>query len=646
MTCQSPFSLNRFEYESGHLYYLQKELFERLEIPKPIYLVGSRGTGKTTLLKALNWEERQNNQSLKNQFAPNPTDGKYIGIYLKLPEIQFGLLRRWLSNHESDYAAIFAFFLDLVWLEELIDAISELIVNGTLKVTAAHEQACVNSIADEFVHTFTSNGTKPLTLKNLSRAIRDIRESIEISSRRKVEPANIIEQYRIVGQVGEFGRKLGAMLQPLCVIRGGEKNSYKEWHFKICMDEGECLDTFQQRILNTMLRISKAPVFLVVSYVSMPSDSSTTLLDNITLQSADRELILLDDVTEKEFRELAEGVATIRSQARSGNNTIAFSAQTTLGDLDINQLLQSILSTSVSPTAKKLLASAQALAETPYFLSKVEKTSNAYLPIYEAYLNEKLNIQNPSVTSKTWEQRKNTSAGYRKKMVAAYLSICADVDNTEVRYASADMVLQMSDMCIRDFLHQLDLIYSCSDWDLHKFLTVQVPVDVQNRAIKIASHEKYQSIPKSGVSEPSTVGTMIDGLARLTAVIQRQSFNLTHLRTPEKGIFLIANEKKLSAEYDESIFKIIKDAAEAGFLRIIHQDKSELRFRVHTSLAAKYGFSYRGAYHTISLEWRNLNDLRRAESDAEIQKTVDSIAGYLDKSIPENLSLFDEIDND
>lgn len=645
MKCQSPFSLNRFEYESRHLYYLQKELFERLEIPKPIYLVGSRGTGKTTLLKALNWEERQDNQSLKDQFSTDAGDRKYIGIYLKLPEIQFGLLHRWLSKQESEYAAIFAFFLDLIWIEELIDAISELIVSGTLNVTAEKEQACVNEIADEFLDTFNSIGAKPLTLKDLSRAIRKIRETIEILSRRKVEPENVIEQYRIVGQVGEFGRKLGAMLQPLCIVQGDKTNSYKEWHFKICMDEGECLDTFQQRILNTMLRISRTPVFLVVSYVSMPSDSSTTLLENITLQSADRDLILLDEVTEKEFRELAEGVATIRSQARLEDKTIAFSIQTTLGSLDINQLLHSILSTSVSPTAKKLLSAAQELAQDSFFLSKQEKTLTSFLPIYEAYLNEKLKIQNPSTSTQGWEQRKNTSAGYRKKMVAAYLSICADID-TEVRYASSDMVLQMSDMCIRDFLHQIDSIYVHSDWDVQKFLTTLVPIDVQNKAIKIASEEKYRSIPKSGVSEPSAVGTMIDGLARLTAVLQRQSSNLTHLRSPEKGIFLVTNEYQPNADYDESIFQIFKDAAEAGFLRIIRQDKSELRFRVHTSLAANYGFSYRGAYHIVPLEWRNLSELRRAESDAEIQKAVNFIASRLDKSIPETLSLFDEINEE
>lgn len=643
MKCQSPFSLNRFEYESRHLYYLQNELFMRLEVPKPIYLVGSRGTGKTTLLKALNWEERQENQSLKEQFSTDSTQRKYIGIYLKLPEIQFSLLRRWLSNQESEYAIIFSFFLDLVWLEELIDAISELIVNGTLNITPESEQTYVKEIVSEFLHTFSAISAKPLTLKELSRAIRNIRETIEILSRQKVEPTSVIEEYRIVGQVGEFGRKIGSMLQPLCVAHGDEVSSYKEWHFKICMDEGECLDIFQQRILNTMLRISKTPVFLVVSYVSMPSDLSTTLLDNITLQSADRELILLDDVTEKEFRELAEGVATIRSQAMLGDKAIAFSVQASLGELDINQLLQSILSSSVSPIAKKLLASAQSLAQDDYFLSKQEKKPNASFPIYEAYLIEKLKIQNPSSESQVWEQRKNTSAGFRKKMVAAYLSICADID-TNVHYASSDMVLQMSDMCIRDFLHQLDSIYVHSGWDLRQFLTTLVPIDVQNKAIKFASEEKYRSIPKSGVSEPSAVGIIIDGLARLTAAVQRQSSNLSHLRTPEKGIFIISSERQSNADYDESVFQIFKDAAEAGFLRITSQDKGELRFRVHTSLAANYGFSYRGAYHTVSLEWRNLNQLRYAESDADIQKAVGVIANHLDKGIPVNLSLFDDID--
>lgn len=643
MKNKSPFSLYRFEYESRHLYYLQKDLFERLEVPKPICLVGSRGTGKTTLLKALNWEERRDNQSLRKQIATDPIHSKYVGIYLKLPEIQFDVLRRWLHKQENDYAVIFAFFLDLVWLEELIDAITELIVNDTFNIAADVEQAHVKNITDEFVHTFSANGAKPLTLKDLSRAIRNIRETIEILSRQKVEPADVIEKFRIVGQAGEFGRKLGTMLHPLCHVRDSEENSYKEWNFKICMDEGECLDLDQQRILNTMLRVSKTPVFFVVSYVSMPSDSSTTLIKNITLQSADRELIRLDEVTEKDFRELAEGVATIRSQAILGIQNVTFRAQITLGELDINLLLQSILSSSVSPASKKLLESAANLAKTQFFLSKSEKNTKASLPIYEAYLIEKLKLPPPLEGSQHWEKRKDSSAGFRKKFVAAYLSICSDA-KVDVRYAFSDMVLQMSDMCIRDFLNQLDSIYSHADWDLQKFLSTQVPVEIQNEALKRASQNKYLSIPKSGVSEPSAVGAMIDGLARLTALIQSQSSNNSHLRSSERGNFCIANQNETLASNDDSIFQTIKDAAEAGFLKIISQDKSEFQFRVHTSLAAKYGFSYRGAYYPVTLELRDLNSLKQAVSEAETIKAVNNIVGRLDKSIQENLTLFDDID--
>ncbi|MBZ0105944.1 MAG: hypothetical protein K8H84_09980 [Sulfuricella denitrificans] len=645
MRSQSPFSLNRFEYESRHLYYLQKELFERLEDPKPIYLVGSRGTGKTTLLKALNWEERRDNRSLQDQIATDPFAKKYIGVYLKLPEIQFDVLRRWLYGREDEYAVIFSFFLDLIWLEELIDAISELIVNDIFDISADIEQARVKDITDEFVYTLGADGRRPSTLKDLSRRIRNARETIEILGRQKPEPTDVIEKFRIVGQVGEFGRRLGELLQELCVTHDSDKNSYKQWHFKICMDEGECLDSFQQRIINTMLRVSRAPVFLVVSYVSMPSDLSTTLVNNFTLQSADRELIPLDSLSEKDFLELAEGVATIRSQAISGDNNAVFRTRITLGELDINQLLQQILSSSVSPTAKKLLETGKALAENPFFLSKADKTHRTSLPIYEAYLIEKLNLEAPSPTSEHWERRKDTSAGFRKKFVASYLSICADIE-TEVRYASADMVLQMSDMCIRDFLHQLDAIYECADWELPKFLSTQVPMEVQNKAIKIASEKKYRSIPKSGVSEPSAVGAIIDGLARLTAIIQSRSSDGSHLRSTERGIFLISNESLLSLENEKSILQTIKDAAEAGFLRIDAQDKNELRFRVHTSLAARYGFSYRGAYYPLSLEWRDLNELMRSESEAETKKAVNVIAGRLDRSMPENLSLFDEINDE
>jgi len=43
--------------KQSHIYYLPKEVFDVLEAPKSVFLLGSRGTGKTTLLHALSWRE-------------------------------------------------------------------------------------------------------------------------------------------------------------------------------------------------------------------------------------------------------------------------------------------------------------------------------------------------------------------------------------------------------------------------------------------------------------------------------------------------------------------------------------------------------------------------------------------------------------
>ena len=83
---QSPFRVNRFELETSHnLYYLQADVFPLLEASKSTYLVGSRGTGKTTLLKALSWEEQLSNPFLREQLKGDISTRRYIGIYLRVP---------------------------------------------------------------------------------------------------------------------------------------------------------------------------------------------------------------------------------------------------------------------------------------------------------------------------------------------------------------------------------------------------------------------------------------------------------------------------------------------------------------------------------------------------------------------------------
>ena len=80
---QNPFSQNRFEHENKHLYYLPEEIYNKIEQPKPVYLIGTRGTGKTTLLKSMSWDERASNIFLQQALNNETFKKRYLGIYIK-----------------------------------------------------------------------------------------------------------------------------------------------------------------------------------------------------------------------------------------------------------------------------------------------------------------------------------------------------------------------------------------------------------------------------------------------------------------------------------------------------------------------------------------------------------------------------------
>lgn len=641
----SPFSLARFEYEQEHMYFLQRRLFERLELQKPVYLVGSRGTGKTTLLKALSWSERLANKSLQRQLSGQ--DARYIGVYLKLPEIQLGLISRWATSVEQGTQAnIFAHYIDLVWIEELLRAISEYAVAGRIDLPARDERECMLTIFGEYRSIFSLKDAPPQTLRELARSLRLRREDLEMCASTGVSPQDAVRQLRLLDHVGEFGRKIAEHLGRLCNQGAGSSADTPPWTFKVCMDEGECLDDFQQLVMNTMLRLSKAPLFFVVSFVSSPSDATTTLIHGLSLQQADRELVPLDDLTETEFRELVEGVASVRVQHLTGEPSCRFSASRILGSIDINALLLGILRESVSPDAKALLERAKTMALLPTFDEALDenagrRTRNGVTapPIYQTYLIDKLQLTPPD-TNTNWKRRKQESAELRKKLVAAYLSICNDI-NAEPRYASAEILLQVSDKCVRDYLGQLHEIYQIAGMSLPKFLEGPIDVRTQDRAIKSASRKKYESLPLFGVNSPAETLAVVDGLSKLTSQLQKKSPTDRHLKSSERGLFVV-NFGSPPVDGSGQLLRSVREAAEAGFLRVRNASTNPLVFRVHTSLSPKYGFSYRGAYYQTPLDWHFLDRLRRVKETSEIDSAVDEMYNSIEGVHPQDDLFSDE----
>ena len=438
-------------------------------------------------------------------------------------------------------------------------------------------------------------------------------------------------------QIGIFVRVIASHLSDFC---NHDTLTYDEnkWHFKICMDECEILTSFQQLVINTYVRVSKWPVFPIVSYVSSPSDISSTLIPKLTLQQADRNLIVLDNMEQNEFKELTEGIASARCQEFMRSTDVSFNSETTLGKLNINALLSIIIDVSENQAKKNEL-----LEDAREFANILDSSKCKEPPIYEAYLAKKLKL--PIIKhSDSTNQRYQKSQQYRKKMVAAYLSICHELKVKKVRYASSTMVLSLSDNCVRDFLIQLDNIYQKSGWELTKFLNNQVSLELQSDAIIDASHNKRDSIPNSELKYPVQVRKIINGLAIITAIIQSSDDYDRHLRSTERGLFQLTSSETQSDKLMDTL-EFIQDAIDAGFLRGKKGKDGSHTFRVHTSLAPAFGFSYRGAYYKVKLTLDDLYHLREANSENNLEKAARTIAKKISER-SEDLTLFSNEDND
>jgi hypothetical protein len=631
MPLRTPFAPDRYEYEPTHLYYIPAQLFRDLEEPRQLFIIGSRGTGKTTLLQALYWEERISNASLRAALGGPPFGSRYLGVYLKVPTVLAVGFSRWCAALPEDVAALlFALLLDLAWLDSLLLGVSELSRSKVIPAQPNHEHELVASLIDEHpeLSSYVS-GEGPHSLAGLARAIKRMRRHFERYVNAGRDPNNLLDLMP-VSQVGSFGRAFAAKLAAHCdrVSAPGGK-----WYFKICMDETECLTTPQRRVVNTMVRLASWPLFYVISFVDTIGDFSTTVLPNITLQRADRHVLRLDHTTDNAFRALTEGVATVRVRDFLRNDSVTVDLNKIMGRLNINKLLTRILASSEDPKAKRLLDKAKSLKECNAF-------STDDLPIYQAFLIDRLHLRLAEETEPTWKRRSQQSREIRKRMVAAYLAICRNL-GAEVRYAGAEMLLQMSDKCIRDFLAQMNTVYLEAGKEATNFIATEVPIIKQDKGLKTASNAKVDNLTTSGITAPSEVFRIVDGLGRITARIQSEALGTSALKSSERGVFVV--EASLAVRASVASFEMVREAAEAGYLRLLSGDDTREKFRVHCSLAAAFGFSYRGAYYETPLSVSELESLRTAADRGSLDERIDSIVHRIvGLERGSTLSLFEE----
>lgn len=633
MSDELPFLQDRFEHERSHLYYLPQVLAQRVEQPKPAYLIGSRGTGKTTLLMSLNWHERLNNKWLKDQVGKDSFASNYLGVYLKLPEYKLGAIDLWLASENDDrHGLIIAVYIDLLILEVLIDAVAGMITAGRLQISPDTEAECVRDLLSltNVSRLTLTNARAVVTLRELRLHLSLQREAIERHASKRTPLDDVLDRVP-TSQLGDIGRSVAKRLGMLCDQSANSDGP--RWYFKACLDEGETLSVRQQIAINTVVRLSKWPLFPVVAFVREPTEPARTLEPSLTLAQTDRDLIFLDESGDKDFKALAEGVATVRLRAYLKAPSLVFNVRKVLGTVDLNALLATALRQSLNPEGRKLLERSIQNANEPIFGGLKVQGKNAGSavnrspPIYQTYLVERLRLTLPKPNTKAWQRRGQDSAELRKKHVAAYLSICRDY-RIDVHYASADVILQMSDNRIRDFLSFLHEIHVESKLGAAEFADAEISVAVQHNAILRTSEKKRANVKGSGVAAPTYTGRLVDALGKITRIVQTEGPGDRHLIATERGVFRVEASDGEIGTYGP-VLALVRDAAEAGYLYLSKFEGRTWKFRVHTSLAAAFGFSYRGAYYETPIKLRDLHNVCETADPDDRNKLVVELGARL-----------------
>ncbi|WP_150293305.1 hypothetical protein [Sphingobium estronivorans] len=661
----NPFRPTRWEHHTdGRPLIWFTEEAEELSADKSTYIHGTRGTGKTTLLKGICWEDLCHNESLKLQ--RNLGDFKNIGIYVRFPDhISASMsFTDWtaifpnVQNPEFEFYSFFSVAVEAICIERLSEACHNLREMRQISIAAAQELQLVADFATEFPAVSNFSPRPPATFLDLARCLRLMTSAMNRACGRGtvgelVDDLPVREPYQMLAY---FTERVSAS------IRLNTSVGQQTVGFKFCLDDCEVLSPLQRKSINSLVRLSRAPCSWVVSSVGGGRDDSETFIESQPLTDADRRVISLDGRDENEFRQLCQSVVSLRlifslpPEARpylsQTEVSSFFDLQQRLGRWDVNDMMSALVRRSSRPSTLLLQKGAETLLslmrergkKIPY---RYESDDNR-LPYYEAYVlmlwrgreeSFKTTLENTDLEKLTTFVdsfgQPAFEAWLRRKQRGAFLHFSASLGIRRLPLAGANIVVSLADGSIRDFLEIMGEIYEAyinsHKWEikdptnLRRFTASRTPIanTIQTNGIYSASESYFEGVSRRSEIDTDVISRLLAGLGEYTSLLQTNPADSRVLSTTERGVFFVDYMSLMASgglpESARFVNSAIRQAELAGYLRPIeirrHQAQHidgqfrSVAFRLHRRFSPKFRFSYRGAYEAVALEPNDLTQL-------------------------------------
>ena len=495
---------------------------------------------------------------------------------------------------------------------------------------------------------------------------------------------------------GELLAYVAKQLSEIVSLKNGAE--LRKPGFKFCLDDCEVLSTPQQVSINTLVRVCKAPVSWVVSYVGSQFEDSKTYIDRQTLSDADRRVESLDSRSKETFRELCQAVVSLRllfdvsesmrTKRRVTDIKSFFALRQRLGLRSVNEMFDIMTRRSVRPIAKSLRQSAERVHGhlSPNF-TRTEPNSSV-LPFYQTYtllhwlpqsgsfksefgrIDEEQILERSSLLKSASDE-----AWLRRKQRAALLHFSSAIGFRILPLAGENIVVSLADGSIRDFLEILGFIYEAyvrqnkldmtSRTSLDKFVASgsQIAGDTQTTGIYNASNAYFAGVGARAEKDFDVVLRLIDGLGHYTSLLQSRQGDPTVFGRAERGIFNIkfealgVNKLTEGSDRERVVWNTLRNAELSGYLRTVDVASREilnsegpnggaLIIRLHRRFAPYFRFSFRGPYEASIVHAADLWLLCDRANPIDPSAWAEQISGTTSTEQQFDLPLAWDTDND
>jgi hypothetical protein len=281
----TPFNEYREEQSGIKLtdYFVPPEFFDQMSDNKPKLIYGARGTGKTTVLKALTIEQADNKKAFLEE-------KNYIGFYYRT---DLNIANAFFDKDHSDdfWHKLFSYyFVCSISLEVIrqIDSVKELL-------NAEEEEICRE------LSPFFCVEDEATTFSQLIRIVKNEEKKIEvfINNIPYIKPP-------IIGAFAKMLREIPRIIFDHC-----DQKLTKDKHFIYLIDEFESLNAYQQKAIFSLVKYADQRHTYIIGLRPLGLKELSTVGEEYIRETDDYNTYILDSGTDK-YREFARKVCDKR----------------------------------------------------------------------------------------------------------------------------------------------------------------------------------------------------------------------------------------------------------------------------------------------------------------------------------------------